>query len=135
MRYEPYEDEYAAVPTMTNEELLEYFLYSILETDEVWGLKEGPQWITREVEVRETLPVWPFKRFAEEAAVGEWQNLVPVPDSLEFFIYQTLNKMAGQGIAIEIMPRRSGAGCLISPQRLFTMLEDTMHSGEYNLED
>lgn len=135
MRYEPYEDEYAAVPTMTDEELLEYFLYRILETDEVWGLKEGPRWITRSVEGRETLPVWPFKRFADEAAVGEWQNLKPSADSLEFFSYQTLNKPAMRGVMIEIMPRNQGLGCLISPQRLLGILEGTMHSAEYTLED
>ncbi|QPK65134.1 DUF2750 domain-containing protein [Methylomonas sp. LL1] len=135
MRYEPYEDEYVAVPTMTDEELLEYFLYRILETDEVWGLKDGPQWITREINGRESLPVWPFKRFADEAAVAEWQNLKPSADSIEYFIYQTLNKKAMQGVTIEIMPRQSEAGCLISPQRLLTILEGTMHSAEYVLED
>lgn len=135
MRYEPYEDEYAAVPTMTDEELLEYFLYRILETDEVWGLKDGPQWITREIDGQETLPVWPFKRFAAEAAVGEWQKYMPGADSLEFFSYRTLNKRALQGVMIEVMPRSSGVGCLVSPQRLLTILEGTMHLGEYTLED
>lgn len=135
MRYEPYQDEYAAVPTMTDEELLEYFLYRILETDEVWGLKDGPQWITRTVGTQTTLPVWPFKRFADEAAVGDWQHLKPGADSMEFFIYRTLSKQARQGVLIEIMPRTSGAGCLIIPQRLLTILEGTMHSGEYTLED
>ena len=35
---------------MTDEELLEYFMFRIAETDEVWGLKAGPRWITREIE-------------------------------------------------------------------------------------
>ncbi|MCK9605042.1 MAG: DUF2750 domain-containing protein [Methylomonas sp.] len=135
MRYEPYQDEYAAVPTMTDEELLEYFLYRILETDEVWGLKDGPNWVTRLIGEQATLPVWPFKRFADEAAVGDWQNLKPSADSMEYFIYRTLNKQAMKGAMIEIMPRTSGAGCLITPQRLLTILESTMHLGEYTLED
>lgn len=135
MRYEPYQDEYAAVPTMTDEELLEYFLYRILETDEIWGLKDGPLWLTRKTAGQTTLPVWPFKRFAEEAAVGEWQHCKPAADSMEYFIYRTLNKLAAQNAMIEIMPRASGTGCLITPQRLLTILENTMHSGEYTLED
>lgn len=135
MRYEPYQDEYAAVPTMTDEELLEYFLYRIMETDEVWGLQDGPHWITRNIGDQQTLPVWPFKRFADEAAVGDWQKLKPSADSMEFFIYRTLNKQAAQGGLIEIMPRTAGAGCLITPQRLLTILEGTMHLGEYTLED
>jgi hypothetical protein len=40
-----------------------------------------------------------------------------------------------RGAMIEIMPRKSGIGCLISPQRLLTILEGTMHSAEYTLED
>lgn len=135
MRYEPYQDEYAAVPSMTDEELLEYFLFRIMETDEVWGLKDGPQWITRHIGGQETLPVWPFKRFAVEAATGEWQHFKPSADAMEFFIYRTLDKQARQGVMIEIMPRASGPGCLVTPQRLLTILEGTMHSGEYTLED
>jgi len=50
MRYEPYQEEYAAVPDMTDAELMDYFLYRIFETEEVWGLKEnGFQWITEEL--------------------------------------------------------------------------------------
>lgn len=135
MRYEPYEDEYAAVPTMTDDDLLEYFLYRIAETDEVWGLKDGPQWITREIGGRETQPVWPFKRYAADAAVGDWQGFTPVPESVEFFVYQLLNKLAARGVTIEIMPRESGAGCLISPKRLFSLLDDMRDSGEYTVDD
>ncbi|MDD2759198.1 MAG: DUF2750 domain-containing protein [Methylomonas sp.] len=135
MRYEPYDDEYAAVPTMNDEELLEYFLFSILETDEIWGLKDGPSWITRSIAGQEVLPVWPFKRFAAEAATGDWQGLKPGADSLEYFIYNTLSTRAKQGVMIEIMPRISGTGCLINPQRLVTILENTMHAGEYTLDD
>jgi len=135
MRYEPYDDEYRAIPTMTDEELLEYFLFRILETDEIWGLKDGPGWITRQIGGQETLPVWPFKRFASEAALGEWQNLQPSADSLEFFMERTLYKQTVNGVTIEIMPRKSEPGCLIHPKRLLTILENTMHSAEYTLED
>jgi hypothetical protein len=135
MRYEPYEDEYAAVPSMTDEELLEYFMFRIAETDEVWGLKEGSRWITREIDGRETLPVWPFKRYADKAAIGDWQNLPASAESIEFFIYQILTKLAIRDGLVEIMPRDSGVGCLISPTRLFSYLEDMRESGECMVED
>ncbi|QWF70558.1 DUF2750 domain-containing protein [Methylomonas paludis] len=135
MRYEPYADEYAAVPNMTDEELLEYFLFRIAETDEVWSLKDGPRWLTREINGQETQPVWPFKRFAQEAAVGDWQNLRPVPESLEFFIYQILNQLAIRNVTIEIMPRASGPGCLINPRQLASYLEGMRDSSECMLGD
>ncbi len=135
MRYEPYEDEYRAVPTMTDDELFEYFLFSILETDEIWGLKEGGRWLTRQIGEQETVPVWPYKRFAVDAATEYWQDYAPSADSLEHFIYNTLSYYAEQGIMLEIMPRGMGAGCLVHPQRFVTIVENTMHSAEYTLED
>ncbi|MGD0958652.1 MAG: DUF2750 domain-containing protein [Methylomonas sp.] len=135
MRYEPHEDEYAAAPAMTDEELLEYFLYRISETDEVWGLKDGPHWMTREIAGQETQPVWPYKRYAVDAAAGEWQDFKPLPESLEFFLYEILNKLTGQGIAIEIMPRAAGPGCLISPRRLFNLLENMRDAGQCMVDD
>ena len=135
MRYEPYEDEYKAVPTMTDDELFEYFLFSILETDEVWGLKAGASWMTRQVGEQETLPIWPFKRFALEAMAENSQDLTPSADSMEYFIYNTLSSYARQGVMIEIMPRSSGVGCLVHPQRFVTIVENTMHSAEYTLDD
>jgi len=135
MRYEPHKDEIAAVPTMTDEELLEYFLYRIFETDEVWGLKANGQWQARQWQDKETLVVWPYKRYAEEAASGDWEQSIPIAESVETFTYQILNDSARAGRVIEIMPRASGLGCLISPQRLFNMLENMMESRECNIGD
>lgn len=135
MRYEPHEDEYAAVPTMTNEELLEYFLYRIFETDEVWSLKEGPQAVTRRFEDQEIQPVWAYKRYADDMAIGEWAPLRAVADSADFFAYQTLSSLARRGVMIEIMPRKAAPGCLISPQRLFGMLENMMEARDSTVGD
>ena len=134
MRFEPYKDEYAAVPNMTDTELMEYLLYRIFETEEVWGLKEGAQWITREIEGQIIQPIWAYKRYADEAAVGEWENLCPSAVSLEYFIEQVLHQLTMQDVTIEIMPRKSEPGCLISPQRLFDIMEGMMDSGEYTLD-
>lgn len=135
MRYEPHQDEYAAVPTMTDEELLEYFLYRVFESDEVWSLKQGACPMTRQLGNVETMPVWPYQRYAEDAAVGEWRELRAAADSVDYFTYQTLEKAARQAIAIEIMPRHAGAGCLISAQRLFGMLENMMEARDYTVGD
>jgi hypothetical protein len=135
MRYQPHEEEYAAIAHMTDEDLLEYFLYRIMETDEVWGLKLNSQRLTRTINGLETRPVWPYRRYAEEAAAREWQNHTSIADSLEHFIYETLNRLAVQDICIEIMPRPSAAGCLISAQRLFSYLEAMKESRDFVLDD
>jgi hypothetical protein len=130
MPIKPTEDEIAAIQSMADEDLLEYFLFRIAETDEVCGLKDGPHWMTREINTQQTLPVWPFKSFATLAAIDEWQHLKPVAESIEFFMYRILNKQIELGVSIEIMPRKTGAGCLISPQRLLSFLEDMRDAGE-----
>lgn len=135
MRYEPHKEEIAMVPAMSDAELLEYFTYRIFETDEVWTLREGARSITRKVGEQETLPVWPYKRYAEDAAVGEWTSLGAVADSVDFFTYQTLDKVARQGMVVEIMPRQSEPGCLITPRRLFGMLENIMEARDYTVGD
>lgn len=136
MRYEPHENELAAVPQMVDDELLEYFLYTVFETDEVWGLKDGPQWLMRSVDGHDTLAVWPYQCYASNAAADHWPALSPTADTLEFFTYQLLNRAAQQGLIVEIMPRGSQtAGCLITPQRLFAMIENMMESRDSNVGD
>lgn len=135
MRYEPHKDEIAAIPTMSDEEILEYFLYRIFETDEVWGIKATGQWQTRQRQDHQTLVVWPYKCLAENAAIGEWADCMPIAESIESFTYQTLNSAAKTGKVIEIMPRGQEVGCLIYPQRLFSMLENMMEARETNLGD
>ncbi len=135
MRYQPYEDEYAAVPGMDDGQLLEYFLYRVFETEEIWGLKESAHhWLNHEINGQLVQPLWPYKRYADEAAVEKWENYVAVAVSLEYFMEQSLQKLATNDILIEIMPRKSATGCLISPQRLFSILEGMMESSQYTLD-
>jgi len=135
MGYEPHQDESAQLPSMSDAELLEYFLYRVFETDEIWSIRTGGQPVSRALDDRKTLPVWPYKRYAEEAAVGDWEGLPAIADSVDYFTYQTLDKAARQGLSIEIMPRREQVGCLITPQRLFSMLENMMEARDYTVGD
>lgn len=135
MRYQPHPDEVAATAAMSHDELLEYFLYRIFETDEVWTLKEDGQPILGDVGDQQTLPVWAYQCFAEQAAVGGWANLQPAADSVDFFTYQLLNRVARQDLAVDIMPRPGVSGCVIGPQQLFGLLENMMEAREQTVGD
>lgn len=135
MRYEPYEDEYASVPRMNDAELLQYFLSRIYETEEVWGLKEGgANWMTYTPEGEELQPLFAYKRYAEEAAVEDWEVMIPVAESLEFFMERTLKRLEEQNIVLEVMPRQSGRGSLVTARQLYSILEGMIDSGEYTME-
>lgn len=121
-----------AIRTMTDSELMEYFLSRIFETEEIWGLKDGRDWFTRQLEGRETLPVWPDKRRAEASAFNEAGKFSVRADSLEFFVYRTLNELSMLEVMVEVMPRQAEAGCLIDPRRLFNILEGMLEASQYS---
>lgn len=134
MRYSPYESEIRDVASMGEAELFEYFLLRAFEAEEVWTLLEGDQWqlITTEEGVR--LPIWPYEYFAKEAAEDRWPDTSTCAESLEFFLYESLQELADKDIMLEIMHRPDQGGCLVSPQRLSSILLGMMDAGEYVLE-
>lgn len=134
MRYTPYDYEYSALVEMSDNQLLEFFLTRVFETEEVWGLDDSVEWVFREEDGQATLPVWPYQNLALEAAVGPWQSHSPMDSSLEEFITNTLSAMIEDEVMIEIIPRQQRKGCIISPHQLLSILEGMMDAGEYTLE-
>lgn len=134
MRYAPYPSEYLAVPTMTDGELLDYFLMRSVETEEVWGLQDSSGWLLREYKGQLNFPVWPYKRFASEAATTLWPNCIPTAVSLEHFVFENLPQWIDDDIGIDIMPRAAQPGCLITPHRLLDIIEGILDAGEYRLD-
>ncbi len=135
MRYAPYDNEYQAAKTLTAAQQLEYFLMRIFETEEVWGLDDGTEWIFRESsEAETTLPVWPYQKYAREAAVGIWAEYQPQAESLEDFMQHTLAMLIEEQAMMEIMPGPDQPGCLISPHQLLSILEGMIDAGEYRMD-
>ncbi|MGB1091658.1 MAG: DUF2750 domain-containing protein [Oceanobacter sp.] len=135
MRFEPYEAEYAAVPNMSDVERLDYFLLRAFEIEEVWSLKQGPNWYTEEVEGEKVMLIWPYKRYASEGALDIWMDCRPDSISLEYFLYTEMNRLIEQNVWFNVMPPGEGqTGCLITPQQLFKIFEGMYDAGEYRLE-
>lgn len=135
MRFEPYEAEYKAIPGMSNGERLDYFLLRVFEAEDVWSLKIGPAWFDELNEGKRCQPLWPYKRYASEAALDTWMDCRPDSISLEYFLYNDLQRLIEQDILLNLMPRGAQQpGCLISPQRLFSIFEGMYDAGEYRLE-
>lgn len=134
MRYEPYAQEIASLASISEKETLDYFLLRVFETEEVWGLKEGPHWFMPSKDGQLIMPLWPYKRLAEEAAKGPWQSFTPQAESLEFFIYNLLDELEMDEVMIEIMPTPDKPGCLMQPTRLCSILEGMIESGSYSLD-
>lgn len=134
MRHSPYEQEYQAVQTMSDAELLEYFLIRITETEEIWSLNKKGKLFTRDLDGQNCVPVWSYLKYAREAALDTWQDCVPNALSLEYFIFNTLQQLLDQDVMIEVMPASSKPGCLITPHRLMDILVSVLHAQEYRLD-
>ena len=134
MRFSPYEEEYAAIPELRGAELLDYFLLRAFETEEVWSLREGGEWMVRQVDGQSVVSLWPYKRYATEAALDIWQNGRPDAVSLEYFLDAEIPVFVSGEVLFDVMPREGNAGFLISPQRLASIFEGMMDAGEYRLD-
>ena len=134
MRHSPYENEYLAAQTMSEQQRLEYFLMRVFETDEVWFLRNRHGWLWHESDGQSACPLWPYKRFAGDAALDYWQDYSPSSIALDFFLEHQLVELIEHKVLIDIMPRGSAAGCLIAPQRLQSIFHGMIDAGEYRLD-
>lgn len=134
MRYAPYEQEVTAVADMSEAQLLEYFLTRVFETEEVWGLDDGCEWIMVEHNGQWVMPVWPYRQYAAEAITKQECNSIPAAESLEDFVYQTLGQLMDDDAVLEIMSTEKRPGCLVSPHRLYDIFTGMFNAGEYTLD-
>lgn len=132
MRYAPYAGEVSALDSMSDGQLLDYFLTRVFETEEVWGLDDGCEWLMVEADGRWVMQVWPYRQFA--AACGDGAACTPTAESLEDFVYQTLGALMDENAMLEIMPAPGRAGCLASPHRLYDIFTGMFEAGEYRLD-
>jgi|GEM_PF-721753 len=142
MRFEAYPSEIAALPSLSDGERLDYFLLRAFETEEAWMLKQGALWFSRPLENevngfaagQRILPVWCYRHYAMDAALEIWTDCRPASVSLEYFIEEEIPRLIEQDIVLDVMPRDSEPGCLITPHRLSSIFEGIMNAGEYRLE-
>lgn len=134
MRYEPYSYEIAAIPTMDDAALLEFFLTRVYETEEIWGLNAGGGgWMTYKRNGEETLPVFAYKFFAEEGCVNEREAMVPVSESIEYFMETSLPDLIQDNVVLEIMPGKARRGSLVTAGQLYEILDNMIENGTYSL--
>lgn len=134
MRHQPTGLEYNAVSHFKDSERLEYFLTRCFETDEVWLLADRSGLMVRDLNHEQTLPVWPYRKFAADAALHQFNDHAPTSVALDYFLDSTLNGVETQKLLIEIMPHGDQSGCLITPDRLRSILMGMIDAGEYRLD-
>lgn len=134
MRYAPYQEEIVTTAQMNDAQLFEYFLTRVYETEEVWGIDDGCEWITLRRENQLVMPVWPYRHFAATAFSDLGQDNQPTAESLEDFVYHTLAALIEEDTMLEIMSSSQRQGCMVSPHRLLEIFQGMFDAGEYTLD-
>lgn len=92
------EKKMAAILSLSGEARYEYFVKTVADWGEVWGLyKDG--WALAASEVGEKVfPLWPAKEFAELCAVNEWDGYEAESISLEELFGGLLPNLREDGV-------------------------------------
>ena len=101
-----------------------YFIRQVADWEEVWTLRTAVGFcLMANDDVRELVPVWPHKRFAEACAVAEFAGAEAVPISLEQWIQRWLPGMQEDGRGVAVFPTPGGQGAIVEPNQMLTDLE------------
>ena len=134
MRYLVSTKELEEASSYSPQSRAQYFLSRAIESEEVWGLNNPSGWILKEQNDQTILPIWPYQQMATGCAQGEWENYEANAVSLEHFVYKVLPMMVTQDILVEIFPTNSNPGELMSAEKLASIFEGLLESGEYYME-
>ena len=139
MQYEALASETAMLASAGDLQRLDYFLLRAFETEEIWGLKQGSAWFRREIIIPGAdpiiaMPLWPYRKMAMDAALDIWDDCRPEATSLEFFMEELIPQFIAAGIQLDVMPREERAGCLITAEKLNSILEGIQDAGEYRMD-
>ena len=134
MKYLVSPSELQQVESYDPEERMQYFLSRTIEAEEIWGLSNASGWVIKDDGEQSILPIWPYQQMAASCAVNEWKNYNAGSVSLEHFVYKLLPIMKQQGIRVEILPTAGEAGKKVDSEKLASIFDNMMESGEYYME-
>lgn len=144
MRYAPYEYEYQNMNDFSRNEVLDYFLTRTFEAEEIWTLRSSNnRCFTQSLDDRESdpschanlmVPVWPYKRLAQDFNNGLNTRCQIDAESLEDFLDRSLQYFIDKHYTLNIMPRHNKPVCLIEAEKLLSILEGMIDAGEYRMD-
>ncbi|MBF0471652.1 MAG: DUF2750 domain-containing protein [Gammaproteobacteria bacterium] len=132
MHFQPTDSELSALPTMSDDEKVYYFLTRVMESEEIWGGSEQPHWSLPPESGQNPIPLWPYQSLAA-SFLDPSSPLQPVATSLEHFI-ELIEQEGDRTIMLEIMPLPQTGGTRIEAKVLLSMFESLIDSGTYFIE-
>ncbi len=132
MRYSPYDSDLKALAQMTEAQMLEYFILRIVESEEVWSLSDGVEWIVEKDNDQQILSLWPYEQLISPNLLSD--SIKKDATSLEVFMVDILELAIEEDWNLNIMPGVSQKECLVTPHRLLDILEGIQDAAQYTLD-
>jgi hypothetical protein len=104
------DEEFAAVTALPPDRRYEYFIQRVADSEVVWSLSEGEQFVLEEDEQgSRAVPVWPHKRYAEACRAGAWVARQPMGVHVEDFLEQVVPGAEEDGLEFAVFPVADGS--------------------------
>ena len=105
------------------------FLDEVVEAGMVWGLSDDEGWAlapSADDDQVMVMPFWASEEHARACASGEWEQFVPEPVVLDFFMEEWLPGMDGDGLRVGVAWDAALEGVEVPPLELQADLEATI---------
>ena len=101
-----------------------YFVKRVADWEEIWSLRGEGGWVLAGDEnMRELVPVWPFREYASECAVATWAGNVPESISLDSWLEEWTLGMTEDHRLVAVFPNQENNGVVVEPIRLKADIE------------
>lgn len=113
-----------AINQMSAEQRYDYFINTLLEQKEVWGLAGNSGWLILPDEGEEHLPVWPQSQLAQDWAMEDFADCQPKAITLDDWLDKWLPGMIEDGLLIAVCPGIDNDSIIIAADELLDELRD-----------
>ena len=113
-----------AINQMSAEQRYDYFINTLLEQKEVWGLASDSGWLILPDDGEEHLPVWPQPQLAQAWAMGDFADCQPKAIALDDWLDKWLPGMIEDGLLIAVCPGSDNDSIIVAADELLDELRD-----------
>ena len=127
-------EEMKLVSNLSNEDKYDYFIDTVLESKEVWILRDEEGCASLESGADMVFPMWPKKEYSDSCISGEWAGYHSVSIGLDVFMERWLPGLLEDGIRLNLL-WMDGKGVEVAIADLLEDLKEELEDEDSESED